>query len=83
MESIRENNVNIHSKKFAKKITGKHRTSSDVSADPFYSESNIRYLNGIANDSRLEKRTSQNTNFWRMIRNKTNYSLQVGKVIYS
>ena len=55
MESIRENNVNIHSKKFAKKITGKHRTSSDVSADPFYSESNIRYLNGIANDIKTGK----------------------------
>lgn len=35
---------------FAKRMTGERRIPFDVSADSFYSESNIRYLNGITND---------------------------------
>ena len=37
---------------FAKRMTRERRIPFDVSADRFYSESNMRYLNGIANDVR-------------------------------
>ena len=40
---------------FAKKMTREHRIPFEVSADPFYSESNIRYLEGIANDIKTGK----------------------------
>jgi addiction module antitoxin, relB/dinJ family len=33
-------------------MTRERRIPFDVSADRFYSESNMRYLNGIANDVR-------------------------------
>ena len=35
---------------FAKKVSREKRIPFDVSIDPFYSESNIRYLEGIARD---------------------------------
>ncbi len=35
---------------FAKKMTREHRIPFEVSADPFYYESNIKYLEKIAND---------------------------------
>lgn len=35
---------------FAKKVGREKRIPFEVSADPFYSESNIRYLEGIARD---------------------------------
>ena len=35
---------------FVKRMTGERRIPFDVSADRFYSESNMRYLNGITND---------------------------------
>lgn len=35
---------------FAKKVIREKRIPFDVSIDPFYSESNIRYLEQIAND---------------------------------
>ena len=37
---------------FAKRMTRERGIPFDVSADRFYSESNMRYLNGIANDVR-------------------------------
>ena len=37
---------------FAKRMTRGRRIPFDVSADRFYSESNMRYLNGIVNDVR-------------------------------
>lgn len=37
---------------FVKRMTGERRIPFDDSADRFYSESNIRYLNGITNDVR-------------------------------
>lgn len=40
---------------FAKKMTREHRIPFEVSADPFYSESNIRYLESIANDIKTGK----------------------------
>lgn len=35
---------------FAKKVGREYRIPFEVSADPFYSESNIRYLDGIMQD---------------------------------
>jgi DNA-damage-inducible protein J len=35
---------------FAKKVSREKRIPFDVSVDPFYSESNIKYLEGIVND---------------------------------
>lgn len=35
---------------FAKKVGREKRIPFEVSADPFYSESNMRYLEGIARD---------------------------------
>lgn len=35
---------------FAKKVAREKRIPFEISADPFYSESNIRYLEGIAQD---------------------------------
>lgn len=35
---------------FAKKVSREKRIPFDVSVDPFYSESNMRYLEGIARD---------------------------------
>ncbi len=35
---------------FAKKVAREKRIPFDVSVDPFYSESNIRYLENIVND---------------------------------
>ena len=40
---------------FAKKMTREHRIPFDVSADPFYSENNMRYLNGIVQDIKTGK----------------------------
>ncbi|WP_108775196.1 type II toxin-antitoxin system RelB/DinJ family antitoxin [Lactimicrobium massiliense] len=40
---------------YAKKMTREHRIPFDVSADPFYSDSNMRYLNGIADDIKTGK----------------------------
>ena len=37
---------------FAKKVGRERRIPFEVSADPFYSESNMRYLEGIARDSK-------------------------------
>ena len=35
---------------FAKKVGRERRIPFEISADPFYSENNIRYLEGIAKD---------------------------------
>lgn len=35
---------------FAKKVSRERRIPFDVSVDPFYSEENMRYLEGIAQD---------------------------------
>lgn len=35
---------------FLKKVGREHRIPFEISADPFYSESNIRYLEGIMQD---------------------------------
>ena len=35
---------------FAKKVSREHRIPFEVSADPFYSESNINHLRQITND---------------------------------
>ena len=35
---------------YAKKVTREKRIPFELAADPFYSESNIRYLEGIAQD---------------------------------
>ena len=35
---------------FAVKVGNEHRIPFEVSADPFYNESNIRYLEGIKKD---------------------------------
>ena len=40
---------------FAKKMTREHRIPFEVSADPFYSESNMKYLNTIVNDIKTGK----------------------------
>ena len=40
---------------FAKKVGRERRIPFEVSADPFYSESNIRYLEGMAGDIREGK----------------------------
>ena len=40
---------------FAKKVGRERRIPFEVSADPFYSESNIRYHEGIARDIREGK----------------------------
>jgi DNA-damage-inducible protein J len=40
---------------FAKKVGRERRIPFDVSVDPFYSESNIKYLENIANDIREGK----------------------------
>ena len=45
---------------FAKKVTSEKRIPFEVSADPFYSESNINYLKGLVADidsgkAKLEK----------------------------
>ena len=40
---------------FAKKVGRERRIPFEVSADPFYSESNIRYLENIARDIRESK----------------------------
>ena len=40
---------------FAKKVGCERRIPFEVSADPFYSESNIRYLESIARDIREGK----------------------------
>ena len=37
---------------FAKKVGRGRRIPFEVSADPFYSESNMRYLEGVVNDIR-------------------------------
>ncbi|SET19243.1 DNA-damage-inducible protein J [Pseudobutyrivibrio sp. C4] len=40
---------------FAKKMTREHKIPFEVSVDPFYSEANIKYLEGIANDIKTGK----------------------------
>ncbi len=40
---------------FAKKVGRERRIPFEISADPFFSESNIRYLEGIARDIRAGK----------------------------
>ena len=40
---------------FAKKVGRERRIPFEISADPFYSENNIRYLEGIAKDTREGK----------------------------
>lgn len=40
---------------FAKKVGRERRIPFEISADPFYSESNIRYLEEILNDVRAGK----------------------------
>ena len=35
---------------FAKKVSREHRIPFEVSADPFYSESNLRYLESVMQD---------------------------------
>jgi DNA-damage-inducible protein J len=40
---------------FAKKVSREKRIPFDVSIDPFYSESNIKYLENIANDIKSGK----------------------------
>ena len=35
---------------FAKKVGREYRIPFEVSADPFYSESNLRYLEGVVQD---------------------------------
>lgn len=40
---------------FAKKMTREKRIPFEVSADPFYSESNIRYLESIVDDIKSGK----------------------------
>lgn len=37
---------------FAKKVARENRIPFEISADPFYSESNMRYLEGIVRDIR-------------------------------
>lgn len=40
---------------FAKKVVRERRIPFEVSADPFYSESNIRYLEGMMDDVKTGK----------------------------
>ncbi len=40
---------------FAKKVAREKRIPFEISADPFYSESNMRYLEKIANDIKTGK----------------------------
>jgi len=40
---------------FAKKVAREKRIPFEISADPFYSESNMRYLEQIANDIKTGK----------------------------
>jgi len=40
---------------FAKKVGRERRIPFEISADPFYAESNIRYLEGIARDIKEDK----------------------------
>lgn len=40
---------------FAKKVSREKRIPFELSADPFYSESNIRYLEGIMHDIKAGK----------------------------
>jgi DNA-damage-inducible protein J len=40
---------------FAKKMTREHRIPFEVSADPFYSESNLNYLKAIVDDIKSGK----------------------------
>ena len=40
---------------FAKKVSRERRIPFEISADPFYSESNIRYLESVAQDIRSGK----------------------------
>jgi len=40
---------------FAKKVSREHRIPFEVSADPFYSESNMRYLESILSDMKNGK----------------------------
>lgn len=40
---------------FAKKVGRERRIPFEISADPFYSESNIRYLEGIMQDIKTGK----------------------------
>jgi len=44
---------------FAKKMTREKRIPFEVSADPFYSESNLRYLEGIMEDIKSGKASFQ------------------------
>ena len=44
---------------FAKKVGREKRIPFEVSVDPFYSDSNIRYLENIVRDIRMAKLTSQ------------------------
>ena len=44
---------------FAKKMTRAKRIPFEVSADPFYSESNLRYLEGIMEDIKSGKASFQ------------------------
>lgn len=40
---------------FAKKVGKERRIPFEISADPFYSESNLRYLENVYNDSKAGK----------------------------
>lgn len=40
---------------FAKKVNREHRIPFEIGLDPFYSESNMRYLEGVARDIRSGK----------------------------
>lgn len=44
---------------FAKKVGREKRIPFEVSVDPFYSDSNIRYLENIVRDIKVAKLTSQ------------------------
>ena len=44
----------------AHKVNVRLRLDGDVNDDPFYSESNIRYLEGIVNDIKKVKHILQN-----------------------
>ena len=48
-------NVNFRMDSELNKMTSEHQIPFDVSADSFYSEANIKYLEGIINDIQAGK----------------------------
>ena len=64
---------------FAKKVSREHRIPFEVSADPFYSESNINHLRQIVHDIDTGKAAHRDTAAERLRRRAEKYAAENGR----